>query len=281
MKRTLFAIGGLTLGLSLAGAPRAFAANVILHVAADSNVLEGVGDAAENGDAVSHWLDQSASVNDMTLAGAQVDRPASTAPTFLTNQVNGKPAVQFNAAPERLAAPSSVISGTMDYSMFAVINIASSNENIFGGNFGVANNSGVEFYSYVYKLYKFKGVGGAVPSVSNLSINTWYLVYAERSGPDFTIRINDVFEGTNALTFGGVGSAARWYMGDGPDFAAVAGPNFLIAEQIIYDDNLSDIERRNVALSMAEKYALPIPEPASGAALAAGSIVLAMRRRRV
>ena len=279
---SLRAIALLTL-LGAAAAP-AGGANVIFHLRADQGVQEAPGDAAENGDAVAVWDDQSTNGNDATLANALSDRATSSAPSFLTNQVNGLPALQFDATTERLAAADSVISGTMDYSIFSVVRKTGVNEHIFGANYGFGNSTGIEFYSYVNKLNIFKGAGGAVTSASTLNDGEWYLVYTDRdnSTATFSIRINDQFEGSNALTFGATGSLFKWYLGDGPDFNAVAGPNFQIAEQIIYDDNLIESERRSIALSLAGKYNLAaVPEPAGFplALLCAGAPLLAGRRR--
>lgn len=81
--------------------------NMILHFSADYGVEHSTGVAANNGETVVRWLDTS---------GGTRNAVAGTSPTYLTNQVNGKPAVYFNSSV--LSGP--VLPSATNYTIFWV-----------------------------------------------------------------------------------------------------------------------------------------------------------------
>lgn len=185
MKRTIHIFTLVLLGLLALSSRAQIPTNgLVLHLNGNLGVEEAIGDPAEGNDPVVRWLDQSSAGNNVATNGFA----GTTTPTYRTNLVNGQSAVEFNlsASTDRLRASTPLISGTTDFSIFAVIRAADVIQAGFiGGNYGFGNGAGLEFYTYQGKLsfYDLGFLQGSTP----LSTNTWYLVQAEKSGSTYTL----------------------------------------------------------------------------------------------
>lgn len=266
--------------LTLAGAVRFASAapipttNLELWLAADRDVWEASNDPAENGDAVVEWRDQSGNGHHAVPSSFS----GATTPLYVTNQVNGHSALDFNAASARLTTDSQVLTGTGDFSFFAVFRTSSltTTEQYLGGNYGTGGGStGIEFY--VHQLKPKLHLGSTLISPNTLAPNTWYMVQMERVSGVVTIRINNVDQITGVRA-ANIASTENWTIGAGPNYAS--STDGLIAEQLVYSQALDIAERNQVLAYLEAKYRVGIlPEPGTAALFAACVLVAAGRRR--
>jgi hypothetical protein len=245
---------------------------MILRLTGEVGVEEAPGDAAEHGDPVVRWLDQSSAGNHLTtnaIAGTQT-------PTYLTGVVNGRAVVNFDNGNDRLRASTPLLNGTTDFSIFAVIRPGSGGERVIGSNHAVADHA-LEFYVNADgKLSLFNAGGGWLVGSATLASGNWYLVHAEKSGSSATVRLNHVPDVTGVIG-SSIGASLGWTIGSGVDYNAFAFGD--MAEQIVYDRALTEEERNQVAHRLADNYGLSIPEPGA-AVMALGALVILRWRQR-
>ncbi|MEL6252401.1 MAG: T9SS type A sorting domain-containing protein [Bacteroidota bacterium] len=112
------------------------ASNLLLWLNANENVEEAVGDLAENGDAISRWLDNSGYGNHAVSVNS---------PNYYTNQYNGNAAVFFNGSNDNLSlTPTQLPTGTSARTyIFIAESIETSNQNLMDHGLGGASGARV------------------------------------------------------------------------------------------------------------------------------------------
>lgn len=260
------------------------ASNLVLWLTAGAGVENTNGASAAHSEFVGVWRDQSPNNFDAFPAGISGNPATLYNPTFVTNAINGKPAVNFVLGPggleyARLQLPTPLLTGTADFHVFAVVKYSPVNPNgekIIGANYGVTNTGGLEFYSHqqTQKVYK----GGALIGTNNVQDGLWHLYEARRVGNTVSIWIDNKLDASGTLA-SAIASNINWTIGNAGDYAS--GPLGLMAEQIVYNNTLSSNDINQVVRRMADNYNLAIiPEPSAVALLGAGAWLLMARRRR-
>jgi hypothetical protein len=133
--------------LTASAAQAAIPVNPLMWVRADQGAEEAAGDPAENGDPVNVWQDQSANNHDLTPSTVFFNAPPSVAaPTYLDNQINGKPALSFALPNNSLQSDHPLLTGpsSMNFTVISVVKVAASGERVMGGNYGATNGGGIE-----------------------------------------------------------------------------------------------------------------------------------------
>jgi hypothetical protein len=241
--------------------------------------------ATATGDTAAIWLDQSGQGNDLTVPAAIPSVFSPVAPKYLTGAVNGQPVVRFTLGNQSLQAPSSLVSGTGDYSVFAVFAAGPglTNERVIGGTYGSgAGSSGMKINVYLDKARSYNA--GYVVGATTVDDGAFYLLQVERVSGVTTIRINNVVDGSGAQPTS-IAAALNWTIGSNANLnsGATSTADLKLAEELVYTDSLDEADRRDVAAYLANKYdiaAADIPEPAAGMILALALTPLLARRRR-
>ena len=261
--------------------------NLALWLKASVGVEEASADPAENNDFISAWRDQSGNGFDAFPRAISGNSDTLYKPTFVTNGVNNKPALLFTLGPgnleyARLALTTPLLTGAGDFHIFAVVKYSTVNPNgekIIGANYGITNSGGLEFYSFQQTQRLFKA--GSVVGTSNVQDNTWHLFEARRVGGTVSLWIDNHMEASGSLPTAIAGNIP-WTIGNGGDYPS--GPLGYMAEQIVYNGNLSSNNIHLVVRQLADDYNLAIiPEPASTtlAFIGLGASMLLCRRRRM
>jgi hypothetical protein len=180
------------------------AAVTLLNLDATLGVEEAPGDPAENGDAVSRWLDQGGLGNNANGAGT---------PTYSTTDHLGAPAVVFDSGSDRFTVPTLGLSSSSNYFISARIKGSGAGERVIAStyNAGSGPTSGFSFYLY-NKSLNFYANGFSVDSSSsgNLALryitdDTWTDVAVEKDGNLYRLFINgqESFANTSSVSWGG------------------------------------------------------------------------------
>jgi hypothetical protein len=200
-----------------------------------------------DGTAVSTWTDSSGTGNNATQA------TGVNQPIFKTNIVNGKPTVRFDGSNDSLTFSSS----PADTSVFVVasLGVAPASQTayapftVFGTGTPLA---GIDLTCRLTGTNWGVYVGSDLSSGEDLVNGTFNIIEATTSGAGTVIYRNGVQKATSGSRSNGDGSTAqiasqtgssRWFNGD-------------IAEILIYDSVLSQIDRTNVEKYLSAKYAI-------------------------
>jgi hypothetical protein len=273
--------------------------NLRLWVRADAGVQT-------SGDNVTGWEDQSNANNDLVLNVRPVSSTwlAVTNPTLVANQINGKPALLFDAKTDSLRAPTTVVN-TADYAVFAVIKVpaaVANEERVFGSSYGLGatGGQGVEMYVFNQKvqIWRQQGLTSGPSQTSRhtgaTSVNdTWVLLELTRSANGTAIWVNNVLDYPTttpapvSATTPSVAPASglNWTIGSNSNYNNDNHPLGLIAEEIVYTYpdvdafNAAASTRASVADYLYTKYFV-IPEPASAVLLTVAALAVTSRRRR-
>src|SRR5262249_55381503 len=155
---------------------------------------------------------------------------------------------------ERLQASTPLLTGTTDFSIFAVVRITSpftGGAHYITGNYGIANNV-LEFYVNNSKLSLYDD-GSFLTGPIPLAADTWYLVEVEKSGDNYTLRLNDGSDGSATLSGLSIPGARNWTVGNGPDYSSE--PFYgNIAAVLVYNTALSAEGRRSVIAYLSNTY---------------------------
>ncbi len=277
MKHTVYALGLVLpfVPLAPARAQLPVTSGLVMWLSGDDDVEEAIGDPAENSDGVVRWLDQSSAANHV-VTNAPV---ATDTPTYRTGIANGHSAVEFgiDRDTERLQASTPVLTGTTDFSLFALIRLERTvGARYIAGNYGGGNGAGLEFFvqNGSLGLYNLGGFTGTAV----LDTNQWYLVYAEKSGGTYTLRVNGALDGSSTAPGGSIGGGRNWTVSNGPDYISETFYGD-IALYLVYTNALTASDRLLVENYLLNEYGL-VPEPAVVVLLGAGGLVLRWRRRK-
>jgi hypothetical protein len=280
---TVAAVAWLVSCVAALAAPIPTDPNLKLWVRADAGVTTV-------GDSVTGWADQSDANNDMVVSpnpGFPSTWTAATTPTLVPNQINGKPALLFDAKTDSLQSPTAVVDKA-NYAVFVVLNSPATtigdDERTFGANYGAGNQTGVELYVYKQKLRIWQsGAHAGVTAVND----RWVVLELTRSDSGTTMRIDGVLDYSNATPSTTPGTTRKWTIGSMPDNNQAPQPLGLIAEEIIYtyadgaSFNAAASSRAAVYDYLHEKYFVAvIPEPASIAGLGLAMLAIVARRPR-
>ncbi|SNS77346.1 Por secretion system C-terminal sorting domain-containing protein [Ekhidna lutea] len=259
LRRVLLFIFGLFLFVGLsAQSPGDVSTNLELWLKADAGVEEAAADAAEDGDAVLNWLDQSPSGNDVSQA------TAAARPTFNTGQVAGYPSIIFSTAgTDDFLEGGNVLNyvgGTDNWSVFAVWNIVDGESGtiISRADNGTGANRQWQFYSSGDEWRAI--IGGTTNDAGAIDVTgDWTIA----SSIITTTAFNSYVLGVNDQSTAGIGTASETTnirvgaRGDG-----AGGEGFTldgsIAEIIMYGSNLSASDQRNVESYLALKYGVTL-----------------------
>src|ERR1043166_3865060 len=120
-KSVLASVVTLTLLSAISNWAQIPTSGLVLRLEGNVGVEQAGSVPAGNGDPVVRWLDLSGGGNHVSTNGFA----GTTTPTHRTALVNGRSAVEFgiDADTERLQASTPLITGTTDFSLFAVINL--------------------------------------------------------------------------------------------------------------------------------------------------------------
>lgn len=205
--------------------------NLSLWLRADAGVTTTVGNV------VTAWADQSPNALTMSRFGS---------PTLIPNTINGMPAVRFNGSNTYFTNASALLNAPTKLTAFAVCRFSNT-------------NAGDVFYNGSYGLRRESGVNGAysfyINSTSNSvlypsSINSHNLYMGRYDQNAISGRFNSTT--TSSFTYNAaIGINSLFYVGVG--FAYLNGE---IAELIIYNEALNDLQVDQVYTYLAEKYDL-------------------------
>lgn len=228
-------------------------ANLELWLKADAGVQEAAGDAAENGDNVQFWRDQSG--NGVDVSQNDTDRR----PNLISNSINFNPTVSFNGGTngDVLTATLSSFSGNQPYSIFAVFNPSNIlEENLFAigeprTQRNIAYHPNFGGRRYLYHLNDDLIVPGTLSGWQLAS----FLHSSAASGVDRFYydngkEVHSVDGSLNLptdplLSVGGYDNRGEIY---GEEFTGD------IAEFIVFDNALGNAERNQVESYLAIKY---------------------------
>jgi len=202
---------------------------------------------------ISQWLDSSGT-NKATASG-------STCPVLSSSGANGKPAVMFDGTNQYLTLPNVMASATAG-EIFAVLKAAVDNPGVDRGlwNWNYVIAGGVKYPSSDGRIMDNFGRGQSAGTVEigdpTQALDQWHLYNVLSKSGEWTARINGLIQkqvtGVSPgfdITSTYLGQSSSYYGGT-PKFAGS------IAEVIIYDHALSDVERATVEKYLGLKYGL-------------------------
>lgn len=241
---------------------------------------------------ITSWADQSGNGRDLTLGNSAV--AGASSPIYSANGANGLPTVVFNSGTSSLAAPTTLLSGTGDFNFFSVFSFSGGGEHPLGGNYGGGGSDpGIEIYLFDNKVQVYRGatvyshIANPFPTQA---YDTQIITEVRRVGGIVSIYINNTLFHSSDEPGGGdlsgaINSTGNWTVGTGTNYASgntLANP-LTQAEQLVYSDSLSDLDRASVLTHLSEKYNIeiaPVPEPTVASLFAVGALVLTSRRAR-
>ncbi len=251
MKNFLFASLMLSCTtMALSQSPGGVSSGLQLWLKADAGTS-----TTTDGSAINNWSDQSAAANDAYQSSSPLQ------PIFKTNQFNGHPAVR-NAAGKYFDIDLSAVND-VDFTVFTVVKRESANADQFvigiqdsdddgGLSFGYLSNDEIAFDQYgniiILDCAAYAGAS-EIPSILSAEFGTTV------GKKEVLVRdgISTDKKNTNTTSYylSGEGSIGR---GNGNN--SFIG---LIAEVIIYDRLLTDMEKRRIQSYLSVKYGLSIP----------------------
>ena len=211
-----------------------------------------VGVAADSSGTASAWMDLSGLGNDATQTNN------TQRPQLVANQLNGKPVLRFNGVNNRLSLPN-VMTGATAGEIFIVARLQDFSHTYnglagFGTGHGITYADGMVWNDFgTADLNQCQSPGSSV-------LTQWHVCNASVSA-----------SGDSVLGFNGVDTVNR--TGQTISFRSdpVIGSDKLdeyfngdVAEVIVYDRVLTDLERQAVYFSLVEKYGVNVPPEATG-----------------
>jgi hypothetical protein len=221
---------------------------------------------------VSSWGDASGSGNTATQA------TSGNRPTFLSNAINGQPAVQFNSGSSTfLQLPGGMSDLSSGVSILAVVkpySVSSGARLLDFGNGSASDNIYLsEPTSTGLTLETYNGSSGtSVTSSSAITLNQYQVVAAVDNGSGTATIYTNAFEGAQNASMGTLNNLLR---ADNNIGEASAGGNYFngeIAELVVYSRALTVSELSDLQSYFMTKYQLLSNVPAPIISVAAGSL---------
>ena len=223
-----------------------------------------------NGSKVSRWSDQSGNNNDA------IEQDGDRQPLLVRDCLNGKPTIRFDGVNDRLGLTGSKLmtqislfivfkmdSGALDY-----VPVAFGDMDADGRVWGLYRDNGYSSDT----IYIFAGFNRGARAIARhcAAFGLWHSISVVTNGVTWstTLRVN----GRDAkMTYDPINLSISVPLGNptGTGTGGIAGGDALrppfgriaskcdVAEVILYDTVLSDLERRSVEQYLAARYALP------------------------
>src|SRR5262249_32312447 len=144
-----------------------------------------------------------------------------------------------------------------------------------GSNYGVTNSGGLEVYAFQQtgRVYK----AGYVIGTNNIVNGAWHLYEARRVSGTMSLWIDNVMQGSASLP-SSISGNINWTIGNAGDYPS--GPMGYMAEQVVYNADLSAANLNQVVLRLTDDYNLAIiPEPTVLSLVCLPLLVILSRRR--
>lgn len=219
------------------------------------------GVACTNGASQDRWADQSGNGNNGTLTPVIVS--ACVASVYNTNQINGKPAVQFNgtngpnATCFAIGNSGTPIAWSGEVTEFIVVKQTGANSVL--GVYGAAGGGSFQWYhANSTKLQQADKTGATNIGIGSVAFdNNWHQLnttYKSSTGA-WTFRVDRVNDnsGTNAQTITG---GTFLTLGTSPNFGGTGTLAGQVAEFILYNSVLSAANITTVETYLNSKYGL-------------------------
>jgi len=203
----------------------------------------GQGITKDGSNYISLFADQSGQANNASQA------TGANQPLWVDNQLNGKPIVRFDGSNDFMEFASGFMYNWTDVSLFIVLKHPySPNNAVFGYSAGWGQ--GVLIYS---------ANGGGYLNINGGNKYTDFLKNNQWAISDFVYNSTSLNAYVNGVSLGAVGGGAPLSLNGVYALGKYAGSTsycaaFDIAEMIIYDNSLSDVNRRTVEKYLAAKY---------------------------
>ncbi|MEQ9425591.1 MAG: choice-of-anchor D domain-containing protein [Cyclobacteriaceae bacterium] len=243
--------------------------NLNLWLKADANVEEADGTAAEDGDGVDDWRDQTANNLDASQG------TAAARPTFNTNQVNGYPAISFSTAgTDDFLDLGDVLDfdpDTDDWSVFIIYNVVVNEQGTLFSR-ALSGTGDTRQYQYYVSGNEFvvRNRGANHASTATVTGN-WSLASSITEGGT---GVDTYVDGGSEISGGAIGTGTETtnvLIG-----ARTNGTGFTldgdIAEIIVYDNNLNASDQRDVESYLALKYGISLDISSEGYTLGATTL---------
>ncbi|MGH7563563.1 MAG: S8 family serine peptidase [Gemmatimonadota bacterium] len=194
--------------------------------------IEGLAD----GDPVSIWADQSGSCNNASQG------VASKRPTYRVNQLNGLPAVFFDASDDGMATP---VNPSTSMTIFAVYSSRA-------GQTGYLLNGGFSFFMGPY-VNRYRAYTGKYLNGPKVTAGRWIFHTFRQSGS----QAEQFIDGAHSATTNGVVDPATILLGrEGTYSSRLDGS---VAELLIYTRTLTETELASVHAWLEDRYIGPPP----------------------
>ena len=241
-------------------APGGVTGNMILWLRGDNQAFNTGTTQATDGQTVATWADQSLATNDATADG--------NPPTFRSNttdNINFLPTLDFDGTNDRLSLGdlNEIKSGTGDYTMLGVGIRQDANDNYVLGSTGGTNDQELYFgYTSANTTATLDHENNAI-NLTGLSAfdspaQTPFLLFGEYDGSGRVIeelRDGSFNRNTDSNTTDISGTQTN-YVGD---VANTGNYNGLISEVLVYDNDVTDLEKLRIYSYFGVKYGITLP----------------------
>lgn len=235
---------------------------------------------------VSGWADQSGNTNDAVQAGV------SARPLYVTNAINGLPVIRFDGVNDQLVVP--YLAGTNNFTAFIVARTASGIQIDAESNTGVDGGGGQKYLLFDNKSLdgqtNFSGAGLSMGTNGLIAFEYQWVLGSPDQVPPMAVFPSQVGTNVTVTTLAYAGRQPKIYMngvlvrtGLTSTRANVYAPREIggdgygyfqgdIAEVLMFDHTLSDVERGSVETYLDTKYGVPASLPSSPTNLLASAV---------
>ncbi|WP_299555827.1 LamG-like jellyroll fold domain-containing protein [Seonamhaeicola sp.] len=231
--------------------PGGFTAEIQLWLKANTGVEEAAADAAENGDAVLNWLDQSVNSNNATQA------TGANQPVFTEAAINFNPTVDFDGTNHEMTATTApnttmtvftVAEGTFS-STKSLLNL----DNGANGSVDLEQTAGTTIQGSYHDGSATSGsVSGTITSGTPFLVN-----YDHVTGGNSELFLQGVSQGTASANADNLSGSLTAGIGADPSTSSTRW-NGGIAEMVVYNQALTSGERDKVESYFAIKYGITL-----------------------
>ncbi len=201
-------------------------------------------DDSVDSDSISTWYDSSINNNNFTST------IYNQRPRYKTNRVNGKPSLMFDGQNDRLSLSSGNMTVSQPLTFFIVNKIAdnaSGLDNIFS-HFDMYNSSFIRIDNNTFSM----SIGGHLLSFTNSAADNYNILTLVFNGS------SSEFYQNGLLKISGNMSNADFIIEYLGNFVAAPGFDGDLAEVIVYNTLLTDLDRETVEEYLSRKYAIAL-----------------------